>query len=239
MSAVSYTFLAAQNPAPEALPEGTVLPEGYAGTSTDEHLLGIFEDLAARGVSLANIPLTVTLPRPMGAEAANFYAQSDRLSLLLQESGFDDAAALIMQEGAWWDFEDHLPLNDDDAAGNYLLRLMLRFGETFESMVPALCTIIDLEKDFPNISTLERFDRLMVESAEEDGFVIKIPRAWRLSQAWEYAEVRKLLASPMDVEYGLQLAELGAESFEEVEYLSKRMPKHWVASLLEELPDKG
>jgi hypothetical protein len=239
MSAVPYTFSEAQNLAPEAMPAGTVLPEGYVGTSTDEHLAGIFADLAGQGVSLSNLPLSVTLPRPMLHASANFYAQGERIACLLESAGRSDSAARLRQEGAWWDFENHLPLDADEAAGNYLLHLRLRFDEQFESMVPALCAIFDETVGLPKIETLERFQRLMSQSVEEDGLTMSPQRAWHVSQAWEYGEVRKLLASTMDLEYGLQLAELGADSFEEAQHLSKTMPKHWIDSLLSDVPDEA
>lgn len=234
MSAV-HTFSPDQNPAPSSLAE-VDLPEGYVGTGEGEHLIGLYADLVAKGVSLAHMPLAQPLPKAYFPAEGLYFANAKRVAHLLEASGF---SALTFEEsafGSWWDFTASLPMQQNPECGLYLLRLMLRFGEDFDQMVSSLNAIFELEHanesgELPSIEAIVRFQRLMHESMLDDGVVFSISDAWQAAKVWEYSEVRKLLTSSEDIDYFLRLAMVGCKTFEEALEVSKTMRKDWVYSL--------
>lgn len=236
---LTHTFTPEQNPAPARLGE-VELPEGYVGTGEGEHLVGLFTDLVAKGVSLAHLPLNQPLPKAYFPAEGLYFANAKRVAHLLEASGFSATTFEGSAFGSWWDFTASLPMQQDPEGGLYLLRLMLHFGEDFDQMVASFNLIFELEHvndggTMPSIEALTRFQHLMNESALDDGMVIKVPEAWRMSKAWEYSEVRKLIASTEDMDYFLRLAMVGCKTFEEALEVSKTMRKDWVYSLTSDM----
>lgn len=239
-------FTAQQNPLPKLLlAAGVELPVAYEGTSEDEHLSGLYADLVRlHGVSLAAFPASVMAGEKLAADPdfTNFVMQAARARDLLATVG-KAFTPFTNPESVWWDFQRYLPLSGHPAsaaAGNYLLHVAAVFGADFDGMVLALQVIFELENMFEReqlvpISALQRFARLYSEAWGEDGWIFTIPNAWQAAKVWEYAEVRKLLASDFDTEYGLRLAAIGFDSFEEVQQYAATMPKHWIESLTEGL----
>lgn len=234
-----HTFAPEQNPAPSSL--GAVeLPEGYVGTGEGEHLIGLYADLVAKGVSLAHMPLRQPLPKAYFPAEGLYFANAKRVAHLLEASGFSTGTFEESVFGSWWDFTTSLPMQQDPEGGLYLLRLMLRFGEDFDQMVSSLNVIFELEHAndggvMPSIEALVRFQSMMTQSSLDDGKVFTVPEAWQAAKVWEYSEVRQLLRSGEDVGYFLRLAMVGCKTFEEALEVSKTMRKDWVYSLTSDM----